>query len=119
MFQPTRRQLLVAAAAATAFPAYASDQPIRITVGFPPGGTTDVLARLVATNLGQKLGRSVIVENRAGASGNIAAQMVSKAAPDGTNLLFVSSSFAHSDRDGGDYPVCVGGPSADSREIGF
>jgi tripartite-type tricarboxylate transporter receptor subunit TctC len=94
MFQPTRRQLLVAAAAATAFPAYASDQPIRITVGFPPGGTTDVLARLVATNLGQKLGRSVIVENRAGASGNIAAQMVSKAAPDGTNLLFVSSSFA-------------------------
>lgn len=94
MFQPTRRQLLVAAASATAFPAYASDQPIRITVGFPPGGTTDVIARLVAINLGQKLGRSVIVENRAGASGNIAAQTVSKIAPDGTNLLFVSSSHA-------------------------
>ena len=94
MYQPTRRQLLIAAAAATAFPAYANDQPIRISVGFPPGGTTDVIARLVAVNLGQKLGRSVIVENRAGASGNIAAQAAAKAAPDGTNLLLVPSSHA-------------------------
>lgn len=94
MFQPTRRQMLVAAAAATAFPAYSSDQAIRITVGFPPGGTTDVIARLVANNLGQKLGRTVIVENKAGASGNIAAMAASKAAPDGTNLLFVPSSHA-------------------------
>lgn len=94
MFQPTRRQLLIAAAAATALPSYANDQPIRISVGFPAGGTTDVIARLVAQNLGQKLGRSVIVENRAGASGNIAAQVASKAAPDGTNLLFVPSSHA-------------------------
>lgn len=94
MFQPTRRQVLLAAASAAAFPASASDQPIRITVGFPPGGTTDVIARLVANSLAQKLGRSVIVENRAGASGNIAAQAVSKAAPDGTSLLFVASSHA-------------------------
>jgi tripartite-type tricarboxylate transporter receptor subunit TctC len=94
MFQPTRRQLLIAASAATAFPAYANDQPIRITVGFPPGGTTDVIARLVAIQLGQKLGRTVIVENRAGASGNIAAQTAAKTAPDGTNLLFVPSSHA-------------------------
>lgn len=94
MIQPTRRQLLIAAAAATAFPAHAGDQPIRITVGFPPGGTTDVIARLVADGLGKKLGRSVIVENRAGASGNIAAQLVSKAAADGVNLLFVPSSHA-------------------------
>jgi tripartite-type tricarboxylate transporter receptor subunit TctC len=94
MFQPTRRQLLIAAAAATAFPSYANDQPVRITVGFPPGGTTDVIARLVANSLGAKLGRSVIVENKAGASGNIAAQVISKAAPDGTNLLFVPSSHA-------------------------
>ena len=68
MFEPTRRQLLIAAAAAAALPSYANDQPIRISVGFPPGGTTDVIARLIAQNLGQKLGRSVIVENRAGAS---------------------------------------------------
>ena len=94
MFQPTRRQLLIAAAAVTALPSYANDQPIRISVGFPAGGTTDVIARLVAQNLGQKLGRSVIVENRAGASGNIAAQIASKAASDGTNLLFVPSSHA-------------------------
>jgi tripartite-type tricarboxylate transporter receptor subunit TctC len=94
MFEPTRRQLLIAAAAAAALPSYANDQPIRISVGFPPGGTTDVIARLIAQNLGQKLGRSVIVENRAGASGNIAAQVASKAVPDGTNLLFVPSSHA-------------------------
>jgi len=94
MPHPTRRQLLVAAAGATAFPAYASDQPIRITVGFPPGGTTDVIARLLANNLGQKLGRAVIVENRPGASGNIAAQTVARNAPDGTSLLFVPSSHA-------------------------
>ena len=94
MFQPTRRQLLIAAAAATAFPAHAADQPIRISVGFPPGGTTDVIARLVALNLGQKLGRSVIVENRPGASGNIAAQLASRAAPDGNSLLLVASSHA-------------------------
>lgn len=97
MCKSTRRQLLIAAAGAAAtaaFPTYANDQPIRISVGFPPGGTTDVIARLVALNLGQKLGRSVIVENKAGASGNIAAQAASKAVPDGTNLLFVPSSHA-------------------------
>jgi tripartite-type tricarboxylate transporter receptor subunit TctC len=90
----TRRSLLATAAAAAAIPVYAADQPIRISVGFPPGGTTDVLARLVATNLGQKLGRSVIVENRPGASGNIAAQGVARSAPDGASLLFVPSSHA-------------------------
>ncbi|WP_082151570.1 tripartite tricarboxylate transporter substrate binding protein [Caenimonas sp. SL110] len=103
MFQPSRRQLIIGAAAASTLgtlgalgapPAFAQDQPIRIAVGFPPGGTTDVIARLVAINLGQKLGRSVIVENRAGASGNIAAQTAAKTNPDGTNLLFVPSSHA-------------------------
>lgn len=94
MFQPYRRKVLIAAAAATAMPAFGNEQPIRITVGFPPGGTTDVLGRLVANGLGQKLGRSVIVENRAGASGNLAAQAIARTAPDGTNLLFVPSSHA-------------------------
>lgn len=60
----------------------------------PPGGTTDVIPRLVAHSLGQKQGRSVVVKKRAGASGNIGAQLVSKAAPDGTTLLFVASSHA-------------------------
>ncbi len=94
MFNPSRRQVLTAAAAATAFPVFGNDQPIRITVGFPPGGTTDVIARLVAANLAQKLGRSVLVENRGGASGNLAAQATARTAPDGTNLLFVPSSHA-------------------------
>lgn len=94
MFQHTRRQLLIAAGATAAFPAYSNDPPIRITVGYPPGGTTDVIARLIAPGLGQRLGRSVIIENRGGASGNIAAQAAAKAAPDGNSLLFVSSSHA-------------------------
>jgi tripartite-type tricarboxylate transporter receptor subunit TctC len=94
MSKLTRRTLLVTAAAAAALPVHASDQPIRISVGFPPGGTTDVIARLVANNLGKKLGRAVIVDNRPGASGNIAAQMISRVAPDGANLLFVPSSHA-------------------------
>lgn len=94
MIPMTRRRFLIAAAGSTALPALANDQPIRIAVGFPPGGTTDVIARLVASGLSHKLGRSVIVENRPGASGNIAAQGAARAIPDGTTLLFVPSSHA-------------------------
>ncbi|WP_077001402.1 tripartite tricarboxylate transporter substrate binding protein [Variovorax sp. KK3] len=95
MFLATRRALLAAAAGTLLTgAAFANDQAIRINVGFPPGGTTDVIARLVANNLGQKLGRSVIVDNRGGASGNIAAQAVANGTADGSNLLFVPSSHA-------------------------
>jgi tripartite-type tricarboxylate transporter receptor subunit TctC len=68
--------------------------PIRLEVGFPPGGTTDVMARLVAKELSAELGRDIIVENRAGASGNIAAASVAQAKPDGNTLLFAPSSHA-------------------------
>ncbi|MCD0502006.1 tripartite tricarboxylate transporter substrate binding protein [Bordetella petrii] len=68
--------------------------PIRLEVGFPPGGTTDVMARLIANELSTQIGRDVIVENRAGASGNIAASSVAQAAPDGNTLLFAPSSHA-------------------------
>ncbi len=74
--------------------AQAAEPPIRMEVGFPPGGTTDVMARLVARELAAKLGRDIVVENRAGASGNIAAASVAQSAPNGNTLLFAPSSHA-------------------------
>ncbi len=70
------------------------DRPIKMLVGFPPGGSTDLAARIVANKLSQALGQTVIVENRAGASGNIAADAVSQAAPDGYTLMMAATSFA-------------------------
>ena len=66
-------------------------QTVRVVVGFPPGGTTDVIGRLVAQGLGERLGKSFVVENRGGASGSIGAAGVAKAAPDGYTLLMVPS----------------------------
>ncbi len=70
------------------------DKPMRLIVTFPPGGGTDVLARLVATELSQNVGQPVIVENRPGASGNIGAELVAKSPPDGLTMLVVNSSYA-------------------------
>lgn len=68
--------------------------PIRILVGAPAGGSTDTLARSLAASMGPVLGRTVIVENRPGAGGNIAADLVAKAAPDGNTLLMSFTSHA-------------------------
>jgi len=69
-------------------------KPINITVTFPPGGGTDVLARLIGNHLQDNTGHSAIVENRPGASGNLGARYVAGRAPDGYSLLMVNSSFA-------------------------
>ena len=77
--------LLAAAgvAAAQAFPS----KPIRLLVGAPAGGTTDTLARSIAAEMTRTLGQAVVVESRAGAGGNIAAEAIAKSPPDGYNLL--------------------------------
>ena len=76
------------AALAEAWPA----KPIRLIVGYPPGGGTDTVARMLAQQLGQVLKQPVVVENRAGASGTIATQQVVRAEPDGYTVLFATAS---------------------------
>ena len=88
----SRRQLLAAAAAASGTwmlgPALADTQrPVKLLVGFPPGGGTDAIARILAEPMKDALGAPVVVENRAGAGGQLAAQALKAATPDGTTLF--------------------------------
>jgi len=83
----------LAASMGFALPSHAQDYPnksIRLVVPFPPGGGVDIVARLVAERLQAKWGQSVIVENRAGAAGNIGAEAVFRSPPDGYTLLATS-----------------------------
>lgn len=98
----TRRQFLAATASsacAAAFPARAAGaigggKPITLVVSYPAGGGADAMARLIGPKIAEALGQPVIVENKPGGSGTIAAQQVARAAPDGTILLLDASSFA-------------------------
>lgn len=76
-----------AAGGAGAFPTHS----VRMLVGYPPGGNVDIAARIIAAELGKKLGQSVVVDNRAGASGQIAAAATAQAAPDGYTILLGAS----------------------------
>ena len=86
----SRRQLLLASLLTAAVPAWAQkwpDKPIRMVVGFAPGGFTDVLARLLGQKLQERLGQPVIVENKPGAAGTVGAAQVAKSPADGYTLL--------------------------------
>ncbi len=76
-------------AAADSYPT----KPIRLIIPFPPGGSNDIVGRLIATKLSESLGKQVVVDNRGGAGGVLGSEMASKADPDGYTLLIVSAAF--------------------------
>lgn len=71
-------------------------RPVRMVVGFPPGGAADILARIVCARLGEMWGQNIIIDNRPGAGSTLGAEIVAKSAPDGYTLHFISSSYAAS-----------------------
>ena len=90
-----RRAVTLLAAASCALSVHAQTfpaKPVRLIVPFPPGGPTDVMGRIYADKLSALWGQTVLVENRAGAAGNIGSEITAKAAPDGHTILLVASS---------------------------
>src|SRR5712664_3560516 len=96
---PHRRQFLHLAAGAAALPAVTRiaraqaypTRPVRIIVGFAPGGGTDILARLMGQWLSERLGQPFIIENRPGAGSNIGTEAVVNAIPDGYTILYATT----------------------------
>jgi tripartite-type tricarboxylate transporter receptor subunit TctC len=100
--QHPRRRILSLAAGAAALPAMSRmtwaqaypSRPVRVIVGFPPGGSSDIVARLIGQWLSERLGQQFLVENRPGAGANLATDAVAKASPDGYTLLLTGSTNA-------------------------
>src|ERR1700712_1997023 len=93
---PTRRgalQWLAAGATALGLPAFGQwpEKPIKIVVTFPPGGSSDILARVMAEQLGKKLNQSVVVDNKPGAGGTIGGSAVSQSPADGYTFMLSNS----------------------------
>ncbi|MES3004124.1 MAG: tripartite tricarboxylate transporter substrate binding protein [Pseudomonadota bacterium] len=93
----SRRALVLGALTLTCAAAWSQaypSRPIRLIVGYPAGGASDVAARIVGQKLSERMGQAVVVENRAGSAGNIGADVVAKAAPDGYTLLLGTISLS-------------------------
>src|SRR5262245_27100160 len=98
----SRRKCLFLAGSALALPSLPRiaraqtypHRPVRIVVGFSPGGPTDIVARLIGQSLSERLGQQFIIDNRPGAGGNIATDAVVRAQPDGYTLLLVNAANA-------------------------
>jgi len=97
-YQIVLRSLFLSVLAVGAAQAQSKDnypnRAIKIVVPFPPGGATDIIARVIGQRVSEQVGQPVVIENKAGANGNIAADTVAKAAPDGYTILYNTSSIA-------------------------
>ena len=86
--------LLIALTTSVAAQSDYPNRPVRLIIPFPPGGSNDVVGRMIGTQLSQQLGKQVIVDNRAGAGGVIGTELASHATPDGYTILVISLAHA-------------------------
>jgi tripartite-type tricarboxylate transporter receptor subunit TctC len=93
-FRLNRRQAIAAALAFAPGVRAQGDTPLRLVVTFPPGGSTDIASRIMQAELGRRLGRTVVIDNKAGAAGQIATALVAKAPADGNTLLVAFDTHA-------------------------
>ena len=86
--------MVMSGVATTALASAYPDKPIKMMIGYAPGSSTDIVGRMIANDLSIALKQPIVVENRGGAAGNIAADAVAKSAPDGYTILFAQNGLA-------------------------